>query len=165
MDTNKYKEMLIKEKNNLIGLIGEMKDNTLFGDTTKHSGERYSSGELSSYDNHPADMGSEVYMQDMQNSLTIHEQGKLDNINQALDRIENNTYGSCVMCNKEIDEDRLEIMPETSMCVECTKIDEDKHYTSRENQNLINKGVTFYDEVNFKLQEINKMPHDFSNLD
>ena len=47
-----------------------MRDNTVFGNITNHTSERYTSGELSSYDNHPADIGTEVYMQDMQNSLT-----------------------------------------------------------------------------------------------
>ena len=43
-----------------------MRDNTVFGNITNHTSERYTSGELSSYDNHPADIGTEVYMQDMQ---------------------------------------------------------------------------------------------------
>ena len=72
MNINKYKEKLLKEKEKLTGLISEMRDNTVFGNTTNHTNEKYTSGELSSYDNHPADIGTEVYMQDMQNSLTNH---------------------------------------------------------------------------------------------
>ena len=66
MNINKYKEKLLKEKEKLTGLISEMRDNTVFGNITNHTSERYTSGELSSYDNHPADIGTEVYMQDMQ---------------------------------------------------------------------------------------------------
>ena len=84
MNINKYKEKLLKEKEKLTGLISEMRDNTVFGNITNHTSERYTSGELSSYDNHPADIGTEVYMQDMQNSLTNHEEGKLNNIEDAL---------------------------------------------------------------------------------
>ena len=99
MNINKYKEKLLREKNKLTGLIGEMKDNTLFGNTTNHTSEKYTSGELSSYDNHPADIGTDVYMQDMQNSLTNHEQGRLNNIEDALYRIESGTYGICDICH------------------------------------------------------------------
>ncbi len=165
MNTNKYRDILLQEKRNLIGLIGEMKDNTVFGNTTNHTSEKYSSGELSSYDNHPADMGTEVYMQDMQNSLTIHEQGKLNNIENALQKIENGTYGICDKCHKNIGEDRLEFIPETDLCSSCAMQEGDKHLTSRENQNLINKGYMFYDEVNLQLNELNKMPKDESDLD
>ena len=48
MDSNNYKKQLKKEKAELENLISEMKDNTLFGDTSRHTSERYSSGELSS---------------------------------------------------------------------------------------------------------------------
>ena len=47
MDSNNYKKQLKKEKAELENLISEMKDNTLFGDTSRHTSERYSSGELS----------------------------------------------------------------------------------------------------------------------
>ncbi len=166
MDANKYKQQLLEEKQKLSKLISEMKDNTVFGDTTDHTSEKYTSGELSSYDNHPADIGTEVYMQDMQNSLTIHEVGKLDNIENALSKIENGKYGICEECQEQIDEERLDILPETNLCSDCAKHQPKKHITSREfNQNLINNGSGFYDEVLLELQEMNKMPNDESELD
>lgn len=156
MDTNKYKKELLNEKEKTEKLIVEMQDNTVFGNTTEHTSERYSSGELSSYDNHSADMGTEVYMQDMQNSLTIHERGKLDNIENALYKIENGTYGVCEQCHKSIDEDRLDIMPETNLCTHCAKNQPDRPITSgKYNQNLINKGESFYDEILIQLNDIN----------
>jgi RNA polymerase-binding transcription factor DksA len=166
MDANKYKQQLLEEKQKLSKLISEMKDNTVFGDTTDHTSEKYTSGELSSYDNHPADIGTEVYMQDMQNSLTIHEVGKLNNIESALSKIENGNYGICEECQKQIDEERLDILPETNLCSDCAKHQPKQHMTSREfNQNLINEGYGFYDEVLLELQEMNKMPNDESELD
>ena len=166
MNINKYKEKLLKEKENLTGLITEMRDNTLFGNTTDYTSERYTSGELSSYDNHPADIGTEVYIQDMQNSLTNHEEGKLNNIEDALYKIENGTYGICDSCHKQIDEDRLDILPETNLCSNCAKNQTDLHLTNREeNQNLINTWHMFYDEASIELNEMNKMPNDESDRD
>ena len=166
MNINKYREKLLKDKENLTGLITEMRDNTLFGDTTNHTSERYSSGELSSYDNHPADMGTDVYMQDMQNSLTNHEEGRLNNIEDALNKIEDGSYGICNVCHQQIDEDRLDILPETNLCSNCAKNQTDLHLTSRqENQNLINTWHMFYDEAAIELNEMNKMPNDESDRD
>lgn len=166
MNINKYKEKLLKEKEKLTGLISEMRDNTVFGNITNHTSERYTSGELSSYDNHPADIGTEVYIQDMQNSLTNHEEGKLNNIEDALYKIENGTYGICDICHQQIDKDRLDILPETNLCSNCAKNQPDLHLTSREeNQRLINKGYMFYDETVMKLNEMNKMPKDESDRD
>ena len=165
MNTQKYKKQLLEERNKITNLITEMQDNTVFGNTTNHTGEKYSSGELSSYDNHLADIGTDVFMQDMQNSLTTHEKGKLNEIDNALYKIDNGTYGVCDQCKKQIDEDRLDILPETSLCSNCANHQPDMHLTSRDNQNLINKGDSFYDDVILELYEMNKTPNDESNLD
>lgn len=157
MNINKYKKKLLKEKEKLDGLIIEMQDNTLFGDTTKHTSEKYSSGELSSYDNHIADIATDVFMQDMQNSLTTHEKGKLYQVNLALDKIENGTYGICDMCKKNIDEDRLDIVPETNVCSNCAKKHDNLPLDNKNmDQNFINKGCDFYSRDLKDLTDINK---------
>jgi DnaK suppressor protein len=42
-------------------------------------------------------------------------------INEALIRIGNGTYGSCKSCGKMIDTDRLNILPATTLCLDCEK--------------------------------------------
>lgn len=116
-----YKKKLKKDKEELTKLINEMEDNTLFGDTVKHTSEKYSTGELSSIDNHIGDLGTDVYMHDMENSLIDHEKYVLEQINNALNNVENGTYGICSNCGQKIEEDRLEIIPETTLCCHCAK--------------------------------------------
>lgn len=48
-----------------------------------------------------------------------HEEMKA--ISSALDRIDNGTYGRCVLCEAEIGEQRLEALPFTPYCVECAR--------------------------------------------
>lgn len=157
MDIKKYKKELEKEKDNLTKLISSMQDNTLFGNTENPTNERYSSGELSSYDNHPGDMGTEVFMQDMQNSLTIHEEGRLYQINKALDKIENGTYGVCEMCQKEIDTERLDLIPETSLCSSCAKEHDNlPPETEHVDLNFVNPGCDFYSEYVKDLTDLNE---------
>lgn len=157
MDLNKYKKQLLEEKGKLTNLISEMQDNTLFGDTTHHTSERYASGELSSYDNHIGDIGTDVFMQDMQNSLTTHEKGKLGQVESALTKIDNGTYGVCDICKNQIDEDRLDILPETGLCSHCAK---EHDNLPNENQqmdfNFVNEGCNFYSEDLEKLTNLNK---------
>lgn len=44
---------------------------------------------------------------------------KLKNINNALEKIKNNTYGMCEKCHKEIEIERLKIIPEAGTCNNC----------------------------------------------
>ncbi|MFH1838174.1 MAG: TraR/DksA C4-type zinc finger protein [Candidatus Kuenenbacteria bacterium] len=53
----------------------------------------------------------------IENSLEI----SLQQINQALKRIEENKFGICEKCNKEINEQRLLVFPAAVLCQKCIK--------------------------------------------
>jgi DnaK suppressor protein len=46
---------------------------------------------------------------------------KLKDVNEALEKIKNGTYGKCENCGKEIETERLEAMPEAKFCIEHNK--------------------------------------------
>jgi len=46
---------------------------------------------------------------------------RLKDINIALDKIKKNKYGICEKCKKEIELERLKIVPEAKICLECSK--------------------------------------------
>src|SRR5690554_5746263 len=75
--------------------------------------------ELSAYDNHPADLGTEMFMAEMQINLENNEKYRLNEIEDALQRIDNDNYGICKGCGTKIEKERLEIIPETSTCLQC----------------------------------------------
>lgn len=54
-------------------------------------------------------------------SLEHNLELRLKDINQALEKIENNKYGVCEKCGKEIDEKRLQACPEAKFCMDCNK--------------------------------------------
>ncbi|MPN02079.1 RNA polymerase-binding transcription factor DksA [bioreactor metagenome] len=116
-----YRKKLENEKAQVNKTIKEMEDNTLFGDISKHTSEKYSSGELSSVDNHIGDIGTDVYMHDMENSLINHEKYVLNEINEALDKLSDGSYGICTNCHNKIEKERLDIIPETTLCSSCAK--------------------------------------------
>lgn len=80
--------------------------------------EREASGELSSYDNHPGDLGTELFEREKDVALEIHEEDQLNEIEAALAAINEGTYGVCKECGKDIPYERLEAVPSTLYCVE-----------------------------------------------
>ena len=55
----------------------------------------------------------------------LHAKGRTANslrlVREALKRIENGTYGKCGRCEGDIEPERLEYMPETTICVKCMR--------------------------------------------
>ena len=118
MDNNKMKylkDKLVKEGNQIERTLGQMRENG------EASMSEHSPAELSNYDNHPADLGSELYTVEMNMALKVHEQSKLNNIKNALTKFENGSYGICEKCKKEIAYERLEAMPSAKFCIDCEK--------------------------------------------
>jgi DnaK suppressor protein len=51
------------------------------------------------------------------------ERGMLEQINEALDRIEHGQYGVCQECGRDISEERLKALPYTPLCVTCARVE------------------------------------------
>lgn len=75
--------------------------------------------EASGSGEHQADAGSDAYDRDFALSLLSKEQDGLYEIEQALARIDNGTYGICEMSYKIIPIPRLEAIPFARLTVEC----------------------------------------------
>ena len=65
------------------------------------------------------DLASEEREREINFILTDRDRGKLQAIEDALDRIEEGSYGVCESCESEIAEGRLQAMPFTRLCVQC----------------------------------------------
>ncbi len=57
------------------------------------------------------------------------EQKLLKKIDEALDRLAANTYGTCEQCGAEIPYKRLKARPVTTLCIECKTLQEEKEKT------------------------------------
>jgi len=78
-----------------------------------------STGELSSYDNHPADDASESYARSLDRGIRDNTQVLLSKIEDALSKFDQGGYGLCQKCNCEIDRERLELVPYADYCRQC----------------------------------------------
>lgn len=85
---------------------------------------RESVTDLSFADNHPADLGSENFERSKDLSLREHHTEYLRLVNQALERIEDGSYGICLRCRRSIEQARLLALPETPLCFSCKQREE-----------------------------------------
>ncbi|MFG1812868.1 TraR/DksA C4-type zinc finger protein [Kribbella sp. NPDC049174] len=74
--------------------------------------------------NDQADVGSTTLERDHEMSLANNARDMLDQIERALSRIENGTYGICESCGNAIGKGRLQAFPRATLCVSCKEREE-----------------------------------------
>ncbi|MBE0343409.1 hypothetical protein E4V51_24065, partial [Paenibacillus sp. 28ISP30-2] len=110
------KHMLLEQKKDLERHFKQNdQENSLLGETLTDS-----IGELSSYDNHPADVGTETFERSRDLAINDSLESELDQVNAALQRMKDGTYGICVKSGEEIPFERLQAIPHTAYTVEHT---------------------------------------------
>ncbi|MFN2491173.1 MAG: TraR/DksA C4-type zinc finger protein [Actinomycetota bacterium] len=77
-----------------------------------------STGELASYDQHDADIATETFEREKDQSLIEHLESELEEIDSALGKLDAGNYGTCEACGRPIGDDRLEAFPAARFCVE-----------------------------------------------
>ncbi|GAC1337302.1 MAG: hypothetical protein NVSMB14_04620 [Isosphaeraceae bacterium] len=80
------------------------------------------SGNLSNMPLHMADVGSENYEQEFTLGLIENEQTTLDQIHDALERIESGAFGRCSQCDGAIAKPRLQALPYAKHCIDCARL-------------------------------------------
>jgi DnaK suppressor protein len=73
---------------------------------------------------HMADIGSDAYEQEFTLSLMATEEGTLELVEQALERIRHKKFGVCEECEGVISKKRLEAIPFASLCIRCAEKEE-----------------------------------------
>jgi len=107
-----FKELLLKKRKEIVGNVNEMEDETL------RQSRMAAAGDLSSMPIHMADLGSDNYEQEFALGLMDSEIKLLREIDAALERIENGSYGICRGTGKPISKARLEAQPWAAYSVE-----------------------------------------------
>lgn len=79
------------------------------------------------------DLASEEREREISLILTDRDRGKVQAIEDALDRVDDGSYGECESCEAEIASGRLEAMPFTRLCVQCQG---DRETEARQNRRV-----------------------------
>jgi RNA polymerase-binding transcription factor DksA len=108
-----YKERLLALRARLRGDVNQLADAAL----NKRRSE--ANGDLSSMPIHMADMGTDNFEQEFTLSLMESEGATLEQVEAALERIEEGVYAQCEECGGRIPKKRLDAIPYASMCIKC----------------------------------------------
>jgi RNA polymerase-binding transcription factor DksA len=79
--------------------------------------ESDSLSELSSVDQHQADVGTETFEREKDISILEQVEAELADVEHALRRLDDGTYGTCEACGQRIDDDRLQALPAARFCL------------------------------------------------
>jgi DnaK suppressor protein len=79
--------------------------------------------ELSSAEQHPAELASETIGLEIDQSVLQHAELELEELEEAVKRVDSGAYGKCEACGNPISEARLEAIPTARFCIE----DQAKH--------------------------------------
>ena len=117
-DREEYRQMLLERRALLLGDVNHMHDSALNKSSTS------TNGDLSRIPYHMADVGTDNFEHEFTLGLIENEEEELREIDAALDRIADATFGICAACEKAIPKSRLKVIPYTKYCIECKRDEE-----------------------------------------
>jgi DnaK suppressor protein len=110
-----YERRLLALKKRMAGELTDLEQEAL----RAVGGE--ASGDLSNVPFHPADLGSDNFEEEMALRMMENQQEILADVLDALDRIQQGTFGRCEECGQEIPKRRLDAVPYTRYCLRHAK--------------------------------------------
>jgi len=111
-DIEHFKQLLLEKRGEIVNSVSEIKDEALKKSMLD------ASGDLSSMPIHMADLGTDNYEQEFALGLMDSERKLLQEIDDALLRIQEGTFGICEGTGEQISKARLEAKPWARYCVE-----------------------------------------------
>lgn len=110
-DLEKYREILLRKRAELLGDISTMEEEAL----------RTNSGSLSTLPQHMAEQGSDTFDQSLSLDLAAVDRNLLREIEDAIKRIDDGTYGVCMKTGKRISAERLAELPWARYSIEAAR--------------------------------------------
>jgi RNA polymerase-binding protein DksA len=68
-----------------------------------------------------ADQGTDASERETMLGLASSEEKAVERIDHAIERIDQGLYGTCELCGEEISDERLDALPEATVCIKCMK--------------------------------------------
>ncbi len=120
-DLQIFRELLLKQKERILDGIKHISDDTL------KKSPKDAAGDMSGYTLHMADVATDSYDREFSLGLASNDRIELLQIEDAIKRIEDGTYGWCQLCKKLIAKTRLKAVPFAMMCLKCQQGQEKLH--------------------------------------
>ena len=110
MDEQRARQLIGREQERVERLIQDVRE----GGLTGPEGEEIS--ELAHYDQHQADVATEMFEREKDLSILESLEGQMADLEDALRRVDEGTYGVCEVCGEPILEERMEAVPTARFC-------------------------------------------------
>jgi RNA polymerase-binding protein DksA len=111
MDREYFRDLLVRTRDEITRSLEPIR-------ARLRESQRDASGELALADQHPADAATDTEMRELDVTTEVMFEARLRQIDHALRRLDDGTYGTCQVCGRRIPVERLELVPETPYCVE-----------------------------------------------
>lgn len=118
LDIEHYQELLEDERERLLRVERDLAENSR---QAKDSLESFSDS-----DDVPADIAAQASEREKDQIMGQSVHQTLNQIEMALERVEDGTFGVCEMCGTDIPEPRLERIPWVATCVDCQRMIEER---------------------------------------
>jgi RNA polymerase-binding protein DksA len=112
---DEFRQNLLALRQRLNGDVSHLTDEAL------RDNQKEASGNLSSMPLHMADVGTDNFEQEFTLSLLANEEQALQEIDAALERLRDGTFGRCEECQAGIPTARLRALPYARYCVACAR--------------------------------------------
>jgi RNA polymerase-binding protein DksA len=109
----KFRTLLLTERQRLEAELDEIEERTA------RMSEADRAAELSSYEDHPADLASETFEREKALAIGESVESLLNQVNTALEKLERGTFGICDACGRPIKKARLQALPFATLCLDC----------------------------------------------
>ncbi|MGD0336757.1 MAG: TraR/DksA family transcriptional regulator [Candidatus Omnitrophota bacterium] len=115
-----FKKLVIKKKEEISDEIKHISDDTL------KKSQKDASGDISGYTYHMADVATDNYDREFSLGIASSERQFLYELDDAMKRIDEGTFGLCEDCKSLISKTRLRAIPQARLCVKCQEKREKK---------------------------------------
>lgn len=115
-----FKKLILKKKEEVLDQIKHISDDTL------KKSQKDAAGDISGYTYHMADIATDTYDREFSLSLASNERKIIYEIDDAIKKIEEGTFGVCEMCKNLIAKTRLKALPYARLCLKCQQNSEKK---------------------------------------
>lgn len=105
----KFKKLLEAESERLSSGLRRLEQDNLYNTVTQNTADIANAAEV----------GTDNFEYEVALNIASNETDRLRDVNDAMRRIDEGSYGTCEGCNQEIPRKRLEVFPAARFCIEC----------------------------------------------
>lgn len=112
-ELDNFKKIILKRKEEVLAEIEHISEDTL------KKSQKDASGDISGYTYHMADVATDNYDREFSLGLASDERKIIYELDDALKRVEEGTFGTCEDCQAPIAKSRLKVVPYARLCIKC----------------------------------------------